>query len=72
MTIYHRGEWHYDLNIWPREGKFIWHVVCLKVDRTRDIQNVFGTLVATGIATSREEAEREGVAAIDDHSKQSA
>ncbi len=68
MTIYHRGEWHYDLNIWPREGKFIWHVVRLKVG----IRNVFATLVDTGIATSREEAEREGVAAIDEHSKGSA
>jgi hypothetical protein len=65
MTIYHRGEWHYDLNIWPREGRFIWHVVRLKVD----LRNVFGTLVATGISTSREEAEREGVATIDAHSR---
>lgn len=68
MTIYHRGEWHYDLNIWPREGKFIWHVVRLKVD----LRNVLGTLVDTGIAASREEAKRDGVAAIDDHSKHSA
>ena len=41
MTIYNRGESHYDLNIWPREGKFIWHVVRLKVDlRRRDLQRV--------------------------------
>ncbi len=65
MTIFHRGEWHYDLNIWPREGKFIWHVVRLKVG----IRNVFATLVDTGIASSRKEAEREGVAAIDAHSR---
>ena len=67
MTIYHRGEWHYDLNIWPREGKFIWHVVRLKVDRTG--RTVFGEFVATKIAASREEAERDGEAAIDDHSR---
>ena len=65
MTIYHRGEWHYDLNIWPREGKFIWYAVRLKVD----LRNVLGTLVATGIAMSRQEAERDGVAMIDAHSR---
>ncbi len=61
MTIYHRGEWHYDLNIWRREGRFIWHVVRLKLDRRK----VIGALVDTGIAASREAAEREGKAAID-------
>ncbi len=72
MTTHQRGEWTYDHNIAAWKGKFVWHVVRLKVDPGRDIQSVLGTWVAGGVAATREEAEREGEAAIDKHSKGSA
>ena len=69
MTIYDRGEWHYDLDISPWEGKFVWHVVRLKIDRKRPTQVVLGSWVAGGIAATQQEAEHEGMAAIDRDSK---
>ncbi len=64
MTIHVRGDWHYDYDIEPYEGRFFWHVVRLRIDRTRASQVVLGAWVAGGIAVTREEAERECTVAI--------
>ena len=69
MTIHVRGDWHYDLSISSWEGKFVWNVIRMKIDLKRTAQATLGTLVASGIAATRQEADREGVAAIDREAK---
>ncbi len=65
MAIHLRGQWCYDLNITAWEGKFVWHVVRFKIDPARVTQVASGTWVTGGIAATRQEAEREGIPAID-------
>jgi hypothetical protein len=70
--IHLRDGWAYDHNIAAWEGKFVWHVVRFKFDRTRITQGMAGTWIAGGTAATREEAERDGMAVIEQHSKGSA
>jgi len=65
MTIHVRDDWRYDLSISPFEGKFHWNVVRLKIDPARASQTAYGPWIAGGIALTRDEAEREGLAVID-------
>ncbi|HEX2715346.1 MAG TPA: hypothetical protein VHM88_24465 [Candidatus Acidoferrales bacterium] len=60
MTIHFRGDWYYDHNIALYEGKFLWHVVRFKIANGFAV----GTWVAGGVNKTREEAERNGLAAI--------
>jgi|GEM_PF-3696386 len=64
MTIHVRGDWCYDHDVNPYEAGFIWHVVRFQIDPRRPTQVTMGTWIAGGIAATREEAEREGMAAI--------